>query len=193
MNPFRGLTLNTAAASQPVTLDEAKAQLRVDGTDEDALITSLIVAATSAVEEDTGRALVTQTWDYAISQPSGAVSLPLAPVASISALTYYDTDDVAQTLTVSDFYLFADNDRACVEPKDGVAWPGMKDRADALTIAFIAGAAVADVPQALKQAILLLVTHWFENRGVVSLGTIAPPIKMTLEYLTAQHKIGWVA
>lgn len=191
MNPFSGLTLNTAAALNPVTLAEAKAQLRVDGSAEDVLITSLIAAATSAVEEETGRALVTQTWDYAIPQPSGSVSLPLAPVASISAMSYYDPADVSQSITVSDYYLFKDGDRACVEPKDGVSWPTMKGRQDALTITFVAGVAGTAVPVALKQAILLIIAHWFENREAV--GKKLDTLPLAYEYLTAQHKIGWVA
>lgn len=184
------LVLNTAAASTPVTLTEAKAHLRVDGSDEDTLITSLIEAATSAVEEETGRALVTQTWDYSISQPSGAVALPLAPVASISSMSYYDTDDNSQSLTVGDYYLFKGTDTACVEPKDNVDWPTTKDRPDALTITFIAGQAAADVPQALKQAVLLLIAHWFENREPVGKMDAAP---LAYDYLTAQYKLGWVA
>jgi uncharacterized phiE125 gp8 family phage protein len=184
------LTLNTAAASTPVTLAEAKAHLRVDGSDEDDLITALVEAATSAVEEETGRALVTQTWDYAVAQPSGKVYLPLHPVASVSTLTYYDTADSAQTLTVSDYYLFKGPDKAWLEPKDNVDWPEMKDRADALTVTFVAGQAVADVPQALKQAVLLLVAHWFEHREAVGDTSELP---LAYGYLTAQHKLGWVA
>lgn len=188
MNGF--LSLNTAAALPPVTQAEAKAHLRVDGTDEDDLIDALVLAATSAVEEATGRALVTQTWDYAVSQPSGKVMLPLHPVASVSTLAYYDTDDNSQTLTVSDYYLFKGPDKAWLEPKDNVDWPEMKDRADALTVTFTAGQAVASVPQALKQAILLLVAHWFENREAVGDTSELP---LAYDYLISQHKLGWVA
>lgn len=177
--------------SQPVTLSEAKAQLRVDGTDEDGLITSLIVAATLAVEEETGRALVTQTWDYAVPKPDRYVILPLAPVASISAMNYFDADDVLQSLTVSEFYLFNDNDTARVEPNYGISWPTMRNRPDALTITLIAGVADTDVLQTLKQAILLLVTHWFESRDITGRNINERPLAYT--YLTAQHKLGWVA
>ena len=184
------LTLNTAAALPPVTQAEAKAHLRVDGSDEDSLIDALVLAATSAVEEETGRALVTQTWDYAVSQPSGKVMLPVHPVASVSTLAYYDTDDAPQTLTVSDYYLFKGPDKAWLEPKDNVDWPEMKDRPDALTVTFVAGQAVAAVPQALKQAILLLVAHWYENREAVGKLTAAP---LAYGHIISQHRLGWVA
>ncbi len=185
------LTLNTAAASQPVTATEAKAHLRVDGTDEDTLISSLIEAATRAVEEETGKAFITQTWDFKMAEPSGRVRLPMAPVSSISAMSYYDTDDNSQSLTTSDFYLFSDNDRAWAEPKDGVSWPSMQDRMDALTITFIAGyGAASAVPTEIKQAILLLIGHWFSNRD--ALGDMKQ-LPLAYQYLTAQYRVGWFA
>jgi len=56
------LTLNTPPAAEPVTLADAKAHLKVDSTDDDALIASLITAARARAEWHTGRALVTQSW-----------------------------------------------------------------------------------------------------------------------------------
>jgi uncharacterized phiE125 gp8 family phage protein len=47
---------------EPVSLAEAKAFCRIDGTDEDALVSALITAARLHVESITGRALLTQTW-----------------------------------------------------------------------------------------------------------------------------------
>ena len=189
MNYF--LTLNAAATDHPVSLAEAKLHLRQDGDDEENLIEALIAAATSAVEEETGRALITQTWDVAVSPPAGKVSIPLAPVASISAMNYYDSDDVSQSLTVGDFYLFKDNNRASVCPKDNIDWPTMKDRPDALTITFIAGYGdETAVPQPLKQAILMLVAHWYENREAV--GRRMNNLPLAFQHLLAQYRLGWI-
>src|SRR5690242_18760477 len=47
---------------EPVSLAEAKAFARIDGSDEDALVGALIAAARLHVESLTGRALITQTW-----------------------------------------------------------------------------------------------------------------------------------
>lgn len=184
------LTLNTAAASNPVSLSEAKAHLRVDGTDEDTLISALIDAATNVVQEQTGRAMVAQTWDYQIAKPVKRVMLPLAPVASITAMTYFDTDDAEQSLTVGDYYLFKGEDRAYVEPKDTTDWPSMEDRPDALKITFVAGPVAANILAPLKTAILLLLSHWFENREAASEKSIheAP---LAFDHIVSQQRLGW--
>ena len=53
----------TPAASEPITLTEAKNFLRVDGSDDDALIGALISAAREMCEQYTRRILVTTTID----------------------------------------------------------------------------------------------------------------------------------
>lgn len=54
--------LVTGPSEEPVSLAEAKLHLRVDDNADDALISALIVAARQHAENDTRRALVTQTW-----------------------------------------------------------------------------------------------------------------------------------
>ncbi len=59
--PYR-LDLKTAPASEPITLAEAKAYLRVTSTDEDTLITNLIISVRQITELISDRRIVTQTW-----------------------------------------------------------------------------------------------------------------------------------
>ena len=55
------LVVSSAPSSEPLTLSETKSYLRVDHSNDDALITSLIIASRQFVEEHTGRGLMTQT------------------------------------------------------------------------------------------------------------------------------------
>ena len=57
-------------------------------------------------------------------------------------------------------------------------------------IDFIAGygSAGADVPQPLRQAIRLLVTHWFENRSAVVLGDDANATPLGYRELVAPYR-----
>src|SRR5688500_7412341 len=106
------LTLVTApSASDPViTLPEAKMHCRAMEIDEDALLTSLVTAATSWAESYTRRAFVTQTWDLKLESfydcdyyRDGAVWLPKAPVASITSITYVDSNGTTQTWSTDDW------------------------------------------------------------------------------------------
>lgn len=63
-----GLSLYSPPVQEPVTLAEAKTHLRVTYTDDDALIAELITAARQWFEEQTYRALVTQTWDLKLDE-----------------------------------------------------------------------------------------------------------------------------
>ena len=75
-----------APASEPLALADAKAHCRVDHTDDDALITALIVAAREQAEHETGRALVTQTWELVHDAFPEAFVLRKPPVASVTSI-----------------------------------------------------------------------------------------------------------
>lgn len=148
------LTLTTPPAADVVSLAEAKAQLREDAADEDAIIARLIAAATAHLDGRAGllgRALAPQTWTWAGRIPdTGRVVLPLAPVLSITSVTV-DGDALA-----SSAYELADADNGEID-LEGYACA-------AAVIVFEAGYADAEIPEPLKHAILLLVAHWFEHR-----------------------------
>lgn len=155
-------------ATTPVSLTEAKAHLRVDHTDDDVLITSLIDAAVDHLDGWTGilgRALVTQSWrqDFA---GFGCLRLPLGPVASITQIKYL-SENAEQTLSPAVYVLRADARGAYVDLASGQSWPGVYSRPDAVSVTYMAGAATAEVPAALKAAILLFVGHLYANREAV--------------------------
>ncbi|MHA7852202.1 head-tail connector protein [Roseovarius sp.] len=186
------LNRTVAPASAPVSLREAKAQLRVDHSDEDEYISALIAAAAASVEEMTGQALLTQTWTLAQRYPQVRIYLPKTPVQSLTSIAYYDRDETLQTEDVADYHLFKDIYRAWVEPIESKDWPDVFDRADALTITFVAGyGAATAVPVELRHAILMLVSHWYEERRIVTEKAMRE-IPFAVEHLVGLHKRGWV-
>lgn len=186
------LNRTSAPASEPVSLTEAKAQLRVDHSDEDTYISALISTATAAVEEMTGRALITQTWSLSMNGAVDRVYLPKTPVQSIDSITYYDRDEASQTATVGNFHLFGDIYRAWVEPKDDQDWPDVFDRPDSLTISFVAGyGAASDVPVEVVLAIKLLLSHWYEHRVPVS-DRLMREVPFAVSSLVNLHRRGWI-
>src|SRR5690606_27914269 len=90
----------TPPALEPVSLDEARAFLRLDQTHEDELLTTLITAARLMIEAASGRMLIEQGWRIVLDAwpRDGAIRLPLSPVASIEGARVYDGDGLAQTV-----------------------------------------------------------------------------------------------
>lgn len=179
----------TAAPTSWISTAECKANMRVDGSDEDTLIASLATTACRVVQERAGKALGSQTWAYSLEGMTSdeVVPLPVFPVSSITEIAYQDEADDAQTMLTTDFYLFGDDDSAAIQPKEGVTWPTTYDRPDAVTITFAAG---MTPPENLKQAALLLVAHWYENRSATS--DALSEIPEGVEMLIGIDRKGWV-
>ncbi len=182
-----------APTADPVSIYDVKSSARIDVDDEDILIDEIIGRATKAVEEMSGRYLMAQTWDFKLYGLTGdeKVRLPGAPVQSIDSISYQDENDATQTLTVGDFYIFSDDDCAYVQPKGGTQWPNTYDRPDALTISYVAGYSDKyDVPEELRQAIILLATHMYEYRAPV-MEKKSYEMPYAVESLVGLQRRGW--
>lgn len=161
-----GLTSLAAPSVEPITLAEAKLHCRVDGTDDDALITALIVAARNKAENRTARALITQQWRLDLDGfPVDGIDLPLPPLQSVQSITYLDADGVRQTLAASEYTVIANETPGSVLPAYGKSWPGCRVAPGSVQISFTAGygASIA-VPQAIKQWMLMYISQWYETR-----------------------------
>lgn len=166
-----GLVLLTGPAEEPVTVDEAKAHLRVDSAADDALIGSLITGAREYVESFLRRALVTQTWDLFMDEfPAGdVVELPWPRLRTVESIQYHDAAGSSTTFSSSNYIVDAVSEPGRVVLKSGVSWPAVELRAvNGFQVRFTAGYGGASaVPQGVKRAILLLVGAMYENREEV--------------------------
>lgn len=167
-----GVKIFTAAASEPVSLTEAKLHLKVDGTDEDGLIGALIGTARETVEGICRRALVTQTWDLVMDEfpECDEIKLPYPPLQSITSIQYTDQYNVTATFASTNYIVDAYGEPGRVKLVYGAAWPGNTLTVmNGVKIRFVAGfGAAAAVPLKYKQAILLLVGHWYAHREEVA-------------------------
>lgn len=164
----------TAPTAQPVSLAEAKAHLRVDHDHEDATISALVASATSYLDGWSGilgRALVTQTWQQDMSElpGSGVVRLPLAPVRAVESILYRDPEGNMRNLAPDAYSApLADGLGPFIRVRER---PATSRADDAVSVIFSAGyGGPEDVPPALRQAILLLIGHWYRNREAVTEG-----------------------
>jgi len=187
------LTPTTPPAIEPVTLDEAKAQLRVTYTGEDVLIAALITAARQRIEAALGLALIATTfrethdvWPLEITTAvpatdplsalfAGPLKLRRGPLIGVSAIAVADGSGAFQTLDPASYAAEPGSRPARIIPCD-VAWPAPGVAAGGVRIDYDAGygAAEADVPAPLRQAILQLVADGFEHRSDAPLSLVEP-------------------
>lgn len=178
-------------ASTPVSLAEVKAHCRVDDTDSDDVLQLLLNAAIDHLDGWSGilgRCLVTQSWRQDFDRFCSIQRIRLGPVASITSITYYDADNVQQTLLADVYELLNDELGAYVALKANQNWPATYSRSAAVSITYIAGDVAAEVPASIKAAINLLVSHWNENREAVLTGTIATELPLGVAAILAPHR-----
>jgi uncharacterized phiE125 gp8 family phage protein len=168
---------------EPITLEEAKAHLRVTSDDEDDYIQSLIPVAREWGETFQGRSWITRSIDYFIDAwPQSPVQLPRPPIQEITSVKYA-TDDGEYTLA-QDEYMLDPLGRLHIykPPPDGDV------RYMKITYKAGYGDDPASLPHRVKQAMLLLIGHWYENREIIS-DKPTNDIPYTAELLLLQERI----
>ncbi len=171
------LILETAPAVDPVTLEEVKEHLRIDGDDDDSLLGNLIRAASERFDGRDGalgRCLISQSWKLVLDAFPQWITIPLPPCQVVEAITYVDAFGDLQTLA-SDAYQVSgigSIDGATVRPAYQMDWPKIRQGPDAVTVHFTAGYgdSASDVPEPVRTAIKMRVAHLYENRESISLG-----------------------
>lgn len=187
MNLIGELTLVAEPATEPIdTDDELKTHLRIDHNEEDDLLDGLVEAARKTFEEMTHRALITQTWRYTLDAwPDGRIiALPRPPLQSVSSISYVDEDGNESTWGASNYVVDVAGGRIALAASAN--WPSVSlYPIGAIRITYVAGygAAGSAVPRQMRQAIKLLVGHWYENREATMSGAIAREVPMGLKAL----------
>lgn len=174
---------------EPLTLAEAKAFLRVEHDEDDALITTLIAAARAAIEARTGRALMSQSWRMVLdSWPAeGRIAVTPAPLRAIAAVRVYGDDGLAQELDAGSF---VSNTAAAPGVIGFIPWnvvaPGRAVAGIEIDVTCGYGDAAADVPAPLRQAVRLLLAHFYEYRGPLAAPEAGPA---SLAALLAPYRV----
>jgi len=173
---------------------------------EGALLSGLIMSARQQAEKILNRVLITQTWEMKLSRwwrynrdpyfttnygpnlywPNPReyqafngirIELPVLGVQSVTSITYIDPNQVTQTLAPNQYQL-AGQENGSIIPAYGVTWPDVLPFYEVITVRWVAGYgdAAADVPQPIKQWMLLQIGNMYENREAMSIGQIVSPL-----------------
>ena len=148
-------------------LAEAKAYLRLETADEDALVARLIATASALCERFTGQALVAREIVETVAADGRWRRLAAAPVQAITAVEAPAADGSVRPLAVGDHAIDIDAAgngwvrAACAEGRVRVTYrAGLADSAEA-------------VPEPLRQGVVRLVAHLHAHRDAADEG--APP------------------
>lgn len=144
------LQLITPPETEPVTVAEVKAYLRIDQDEENEVIESLIKSAREVLEQYTLRAFLRQTWELILDRPGRYVYLPRPPIIEVQ-----EVEIDGKTLEPEQYELLG---RDALVLKAG---PGAN-----LRVRYVSGYGdeLESVPAAIRQATIMLVGHMYENR-----------------------------
>lgn len=152
-------------ATEPISLAEAKAHLRITHDDDDAYIATLIKTARQSIEAQTGPGLISQGWSVFLDDwpDSGVIELPLAPVLDIADIKVHGDDDTFAIIDPAHCYEDKVSRPARIILRGSRSWVAPGRVANGIEILLTIG--FTSVPEPLREAILQLVGHWHETRG----------------------------
>lgn len=165
-------TLVTRPTLEVISLAEAKLHLRIDSTDHDAALAGYIVAARRFAQAYTRRVLMTQTWATTFDEwPTVGcdyrIDFPVAPVQSVSSITYTDENGATQTLAADQYTVHGTGAEGLpyIVPAYDVTWPTLRGVPDAVRVQYVAGygSQPGDVPEELRIAIMLHTEMLFDR------------------------------
>lgn len=183
--------LETAPASEPITTAEAREHLKVSGTGQDAEILRFVKAARGTVERYLNRALITQEWKVYYNFFCNEMLLPFPPIQTVDLVQYFDLDGNEQTLSASSYWVTKGDPSKLVRRHD-VTYPDTQyGRPDAVTVTITTGYGdnPTDVPEEIRNAIKLVLTDLYEQRGTIVLERFANKIPSYLTDLCHSYKI----
>lgn len=188
----------TQPESEPVTVDEAKTHLRVDGDDEDTYITSLIKVARIMCEAYSGLSFLTQTREIKLDYFPCArnIEIPNGPVQSVDDFVYINSDgDPVEMVEDTDYRVDLHSEIARVQAVSSWptnVWPTPGDRFNSISIAYTAGYENDDhdpLPEVIKQAVLMQVGSLYENRQDEVVGSAGHMVNVNSQMLLDTVKV----
>ncbi len=185
-----GWKVTTAAAEAVFNISDAKAWLKMDTSEDDALISGLVSAATQMAQNYLSQAFVTQTITETFDawgdlQTPSQLRLNIHPVISVTSILYVDSDGATQTLAANQYAADLYTKRCVIEPAYNVTWPTLREQRNAVTVVYQAGyGAASAVPEDIKTALKLIVADMYENRtdGIRRLPTASKYILDRVNY-----------
>lgn len=186
--------VTTKPTVEPVELVDAKLHLRIENehTDEDGLIATHIATAREFCEGYQNRAYLMQTITMQFDRFPIFIEVPLPPLQSVTSIKYYDTNGDQQTLDSSVYKLDKISEPGKINLAYGASWPVIRGDINGVEVVCVCGNVSAnDVVARVKQAMLLIIGHLYENRELTTPITIKE-LPFAVNSLLSLDRIGIV-
>lgn len=182
------LAVITAPTDPLVPINVLKGHLRVDGSEEDVLISAYLAAASAHIDGPggwLGRSIGIQTLQLTGSALCGKIKLPCGPVRSVKSIDYVDPSGAEATVPEA-YYRLVDDHLVLAH---GASWPALRGDDGGVRIQFDAG--YDDPPPAVAAAVMLMTGDLYANREGAINGTISAEVKMStsIEALLAPFRV----
>lgn len=190
---WSGVSVITGPASSAVTVADCKARTRIDTTDDDADLQTMIDSSVSRIEgpRGAGIALMAQTWRQSLKRLYGDITLLGWPIKSVTHIKYLDVDETEQTLDTSVYRVCLDETPAKIVLRKGKSWPVTLNESGAVWIDYVLGEAdAANIEPALIDVVLLLVSHRYEHRDLIADGVMVE-IPYAVESVMQEYRQSW--
>ncbi len=190
----QGTIVTVPANGNAVDLAAAKRQLRIASGDnsQDVFLAELCTAAHYAIEKQLGFPVLRQTLQtHLFNFPCGPICLG-AGLVTVSSVKFYDLAGTLQTFPSTDYIVDTISRPAWVHLVPDKTWPATQARPSAVYIEWTGGwATAADVPETIKQAMKLLISHWDQNREAVVIGQIPAALQMSVDWLLEAYRVSF--
>ncbi len=186
------LVYRSGPTVEPLSLAEAKAHLRLETSADDALVTSLIITSRLHIEAALGLALTAQDWTLVLDAwpATGVVNIPMRPVTAVTAVRVRASDGTPSVVPTATYVFEGAGLPPRLVPASG-ALPNPGRAAGGIEIDFTAGfgTTAGSVPEPIRQALKLLVAHWYEHRDPVEIGDPATAIPPAVSALLKPYAV----
>lgn len=159
-------TIITPPATEPITLEEIKQQLKIDWIEEDVLLAGYIKAAREFCEQFQNKAYVTQTLEKTLDQIpyNRIIELNKPPLKNVVKVSYTDINGITTDVDSSNYFTDTKSIPGRIIFKKDFSISVKLQEINAISVIYTAGNTINEVPQKVKIAIMLLVGHWYKNR-----------------------------
>ena len=174
-----------------VALEDVKEHLRVTVNDEDLLIENYTSAAVQFCEDYQNKYYLNTKVKLILDNLHFPVQLPRPPLQSVDKIELQQRDGTLVEWDSSNYVVDDSGNFVWIRLADGYTLPADLANKQVLQITYTAGHADAeDVPQKIKEAILLLIGHWYENRlAVLSTGAVPQELTLTVAAILDQDRV----